>query len=85
MKTFSIAIYPGDGIGKEVTEQTLRLLETIERRIGGFKLAAARLEICPIFRGCPQGLALGQEKISGIAALDVDHIAHLAQRADLFQ
>ena len=30
MKTYKIAVYPGDGIGVEVTEQTLRVLEAVQ-------------------------------------------------------
>jgi len=31
MTTYQIAVYPGDGIGPEVTEQALRVLETLQR------------------------------------------------------
>ena len=38
MKNFKIAVYPGDGIGPEVVQETVRILEVIENRVGGFKL-----------------------------------------------
>ena len=38
MKTFQIALYPGDGIGPEVTEQAMRVLAHVESRAGNFKL-----------------------------------------------
>jgi len=38
VKTFRIALYPGDGIGPEVLEQAVRVLEAVRRRVGGFAL-----------------------------------------------
>jgi tartrate dehydrogenase/decarboxylase/D-malate dehydrogenase len=38
MKTFRIAIYPGDGIGPEVTDQAVRVLDAVEQLDGGFHL-----------------------------------------------
>ena len=35
---FRIAVLPGDGIGKEVMSACLEVLDTIQRRVGGFKL-----------------------------------------------
>ncbi|HJS30721.1 MAG TPA: isocitrate/isopropylmalate dehydrogenase family protein [Alphaproteobacteria bacterium] len=35
---FAIAVLPGDGIGVEVMDACLRVLEALERRIGGFAL-----------------------------------------------
>ncbi len=34
--TFRVATFPGDGIGEEITEPTLRLLENAASRVGGF-------------------------------------------------
>ncbi len=34
MTTYSIAVLPGDGIGPDVTEQAVRVLETVGRRFG---------------------------------------------------
>ena len=38
MQTYEIAVYPGDGIGPEVTEQAVRVLEAIQAHYGGFEL-----------------------------------------------
>ena len=35
---FRIAVLPGDGIGKEVITACVEVLDTIQRRVGGFKL-----------------------------------------------
>ena len=35
---FRIAVLPGDGIGKEVMSACIEVLDTIQRRLGGFKL-----------------------------------------------
>lgn len=35
---FSIAVYPGDGIGVEVVAQAVRVLEAVQRQAGGFEL-----------------------------------------------
>jgi len=46
MKTYEIALYPGDGIGPEVIEQTVRILaklEAIELRKGDFRLRLTSL------------------------------------------
>ena len=41
--TFAIAVFPGDGIGPEITRQTLDLLEAVENRVGGFSLTFEEL------------------------------------------
>ncbi len=41
MKTFRIALYPGDGIGTEVTEAAVRVLRHVERGLGEFTLEMA--------------------------------------------
>ena len=38
MKTYKIASIPGDGIGVEVIDAGLRVLEALAERDGGFKL-----------------------------------------------
>ena len=38
MQTFRIALYPGDGIGQEVTDQAVRMLQHVEQKLGGFRL-----------------------------------------------
>ena len=35
MKTFEIALLPGDGIGPDVTSEAVRALETVEKRLDG--------------------------------------------------
>ena len=35
---FRIAVLPGDGIGKEVMSACVEVLDTIQRKVGGFKL-----------------------------------------------
>lgn len=42
-KTFRIALYPGDGIGPEVLDQAVRVLDAAQERDGGFKLEMTRL------------------------------------------
>jgi len=44
MKTFRIALYPGDGIGVEVTDAAVRVLETAQERLGGFTLEFSRFD-----------------------------------------
>src|SRR5262245_58819225 len=38
MRTFRIAVFPGDGIGREVVAQCLPLLQDVASRVGGFEL-----------------------------------------------
>jgi 3-isopropylmalate dehydrogenase len=40
---FQIAVFPGDGIGLEVMEACLAVLEALERRTGGFRLVTETL------------------------------------------
>lgn len=42
MKTYQIALYPGDGIGPEVVDQAVRVLDAVQAR-HGFKLDYVRL------------------------------------------
>lgn len=44
MKTFRIALYPGDGIGVEVTDAAVRVLEAAQERLGGFSLEFSRFD-----------------------------------------
>ena len=41
--TFQIAVIPGDGIGTEVTEATLAVLNAVQRRINGYRLSYTKL------------------------------------------
>lgn len=38
MRTFDIAVYPGDGIGPEVTDEAVRVLAAVAKRDGSFAL-----------------------------------------------
>ncbi|HEV7225202.1 MAG TPA: isocitrate/isopropylmalate family dehydrogenase, partial [Pirellulales bacterium] len=38
MKTYRIAVYPGDGIGPEVTREAMRVLQAAAERDGQFRL-----------------------------------------------
>ncbi len=42
MKTFSIALYPGDGIGVDVLDEAVRVLAAAQERSGGFALRFTR-------------------------------------------
>ena len=43
MKTYRIALYPGDGIGPEVVDAALTVLAAAERAVGGFHLDCQRV------------------------------------------
>ncbi len=43
MKTFRIAVYGGDGIGPEVVAEALRVLDTVQKKLGGFQLEYTHL------------------------------------------
>jgi tartrate dehydrogenase/decarboxylase/D-malate dehydrogenase len=43
MQTYEIAVYPGDGIGLEVTDQAVRVLEVVQSQVGGFGLNMTHL------------------------------------------
>ena len=43
-KTFNIAVYPGDGIGPEVIDEALRVLERLEQLDGSFQLNFTHLD-----------------------------------------
>lgn len=42
MREFKIALYPGDGIGVDVTAEAVRVLEAVQKRLGGFELTFTR-------------------------------------------
>ena len=44
MKSFRIALYPGDGIGIEVTDAAVRVLEAAQDRCSGFTLEFSRFD-----------------------------------------
>src|ERR1043166_1076056 len=43
MNTKKIAVYPGDGIGVEVIEQAVRVLDAVQNKVGGFQLQMTTL------------------------------------------
>jgi tartrate dehydrogenase/decarboxylase/D-malate dehydrogenase len=43
MKKFRIAVYPGDGIGPEVIDAALRVLDAVQAKVGGFELERTML------------------------------------------
>jgi len=38
LRTYRIALYPGDGIGPEVVESAVKVMEAAQRAVGGFQL-----------------------------------------------
>ena len=44
MRTYRIALYPGDGIGPEVLDASLAVVEAAERVVGGFHLDTERFD-----------------------------------------
>lgn len=44
VKTYRVALYPGDGIGNEVVDATVTVLEAVARQLGGFQLAYERFD-----------------------------------------
>jgi tartrate dehydrogenase/decarboxylase/D-malate dehydrogenase len=43
MKSYQIAVFPGDGIGPEVLDQAIRVIESVQRQAGGFELQMTHL------------------------------------------
>ena len=43
MSNFKIALYPGDGIGQEVLQQAVRVLDSVQASVGGFELHYSEL------------------------------------------
>ena len=44
VKTHRIALYPGDGIGTDVVDATVTVLDAVERIVGGYHLAYERFD-----------------------------------------
>ena len=68
MKSYTISLLPGDGIGPELTEATLKVLEAVQRK-NGISLKIVRVEAgddCARKRGVP----LPQDTIEAIRASD---------------
>jgi len=67
--TLDIAVMAGDGIGPEVVEAALRVLEAVQRRVGGFRLSFAHLEAgAEAYRRT--GVALSEEVFERAASAD---------------
>ncbi|MDW8369846.1 MAG: isocitrate/isopropylmalate family dehydrogenase [Geminicoccaceae bacterium] len=67
--TLDIALMPGDGIGPEVMEAALLVLETVQRRLGGFHLAFTPLEAgAEAYRR--SGVAMSEAVFARAAAAD---------------
>jgi 3-isopropylmalate dehydrogenase len=69
MKTFRIAVFAGDGIGREVMAPCLRVLETVTAQVGGFRLHFEEYE-AGAERYRDTGVALPDEAIRGADAAD---------------
>lgn len=69
---FTIAVFPGDGIGPEITAPTLELLAAVERHVGGFEL---------VFEKLPAGAAHYRD--TGSAFPDTSRAAAMAADAIL--
>ena len=55
MKMYRIAAYPGDGIGPEVIDEALRVLDAVEKKTRSFKL-----DVTPLSWGCEFARRTGQ-------------------------
>jgi tartrate dehydrogenase/decarboxylase/D-malate dehydrogenase len=44
VKTHRVALYPGDGIGNDVVDATVTVLDAVQRSTGGFRLAYERFD-----------------------------------------
>ena len=66
--TFHIAIFPGDGIGGEITEPCLELLEELAGQVGGFGLRFSQLPAgAAHYRESGQSLPAPSLKVAGQA------------------
>jgi 3-isopropylmalate dehydrogenase len=69
MREFRIAVFPGDGIGREVMAPCLALLDTVVSRIGGFRLRLQSYEAgAELYRDT--GVALPEEALDAAASAD---------------
>jgi 3-isopropylmalate dehydrogenase len=69
MREFRIAVFPGDGIGREVMAPCLTMLDTVVERVGGFALRFERYEAgAELYR--QTGVALPDEALRGAEAAD---------------
>jgi 3-isopropylmalate dehydrogenase len=69
MREFRIAVFPGDGIGREVMAPCLALLEATVSRIGGFRLRLESYEAgAELYRDT--GVALPDQALKAAASAD---------------
>jgi 3-isopropylmalate dehydrogenase len=69
MREFRIAVFPGDGIGREVMAPCLALLETTVSRVGGFRLRLQSHEAgAELYRDT--GIALPDEALEAAESAD---------------
>jgi 3-isopropylmalate dehydrogenase len=69
MRTFQIAVLPGDGIGAEVMAPCVRLLETLSHRAAAFRLTFTPFEAgAALYQRT--GVALPDETMAGATAAD---------------
>ena len=72
-----------EGLAVELRRDLLGLLLGLE--VARLELGALGLEALEVGFGGAQRLALRQEEVAGVAVLDVDDVAHLAELGDAFE
>lgn len=63
MQIFRIALFPGDGIGPDVTAEAVRILRVVEAGVDGFRLETEEFSIGAgefLRRGTACRLSLGE-------------------------
>jgi 3-isopropylmalate dehydrogenase len=69
MREFRIAVFPGDGIGREVMAPCLSLLDDVVERVGGFRLNFATYEAgAELYRDT--GVALPEHELAAARSAD---------------
>ncbi len=66
---FRIAVFPGDGVGAEITDPTLRLLDKVAARVGGFSFTYQHCDAGAAYY-LEHGTALPSASIETAAAAD---------------
>ncbi len=69
MKTFEIAILPGDGIGKEIMEGCLALLKKVQQKFHGYSLRYRKYEAGAEFF-CKSGLDITEKDLARVGEAD---------------
>ena len=57
----------------------------LELVVARFEIGALGLELLLVRLGRAQGLAARQQEVAGVAVLDADRVAHVAELADALQ